>query len=1035
MKHSGGGWIIIHSVSYVLLSAILWGSPFFISLADSVQPSDLVISRVQITGGTGKTDNDFISIYNKSNEIIDLSGLRLVKRTKTGTTDTTIKSWIEPYFLNPSEIYTWANSNNSFADSINANTSSTQTISADNGIAIRQGAENSGTVIDSVAWGSSQNIYIETSPFSQNPGANEILERIDNQDTNNNSLDFRILTNIVSPVCGNLIIESPETCDDGNQISGDGCDALCHLESSPSVCGNTILENGEQCDDGNIVSGDGCSALCQQEIAPEPIAIYINEFVSDPISGVNEWIELYSPSQSAFSFTDWTVEDGAGSKTKISGSIGGNIKFYIIEKPTGSLNNAGDIIILRNKIGLIINQVTYGDWNDGNTSDNAPVTEDPFSIALKTDGLVTGNNNYDYAITSTPTKGISNIITSPANVEENESNQYDYNKNITISEIFPNPVGIDSLSQQKEFIEIYNNSELSVNLTGWHLEFDDGVYTYEFPVNLQLGSKKYLLIQSNYFKLNNDSGKIKLFQPTKLTALQTISYKDGLENQSWNLINETNITNKLWKWTSLPTPGSVNKQALPPQSFFDYSLPLIEGTQIQFDSSDSFIDSTPVSFTWNFGDNSMSLLPHPTHTYTTAGTFTVVLTIKNQYGSSTISKKLKINQKNRDDSLEIASIESNSDETTQFLHQLRFNEVFPNPPGKDDGQEWVEIFNAGTDNVNLKNWRISNKSKKGPLININLNIEPQNLTIISATYLPILGNSQETLSLLDPTGEIIDTISYDNAPENQSYNLIHSQWQWTSLITPSRENASNQNVRNNQSIKTNPPDPKQKIITGAVVTLPGTFSTQYFLIKLNESEALYQIYSSKKLFPDLKLGQEITATGELSEIANGQRLKIQTINDIQIIGEINLPKPKLETSVDIKIPPYPRLVQVEGEITSKKSPRLILTDTNGDIEIYLAKGSNLSITRFALGDTLNIIGIAEISGTSLRVMPRSEKDITFLNAESGPESTISSQEINNKLSTSKRDNKKNLFTYLIISGLGLLIAVGFGFWKYWQKKK
>lgn len=1034
MKHSGGGWIIIHSVSYVLLSAILWGSLFFISLANSLQPSDLVISRIQITGGTGKTDNDFITIYNKSNQIIDLSGLRLVKRTKTGTSDTTIKSWIEPAFLNPAQLYTWANSNNGFSDSINANTSSTQTISSDNGIAIRQGAENTGTIIDSVAWGTAQNIYVETSPFPQNPGTNEILERINNQDSNNNPIDFRILANVVSPICGNLIIEPPETCDDGNQASGDGCDALCHLESSPSVCGNTIIENGEQCDDGNTISGDGCSILCQQEIAPEPIAIYINEFVSDPISGANEWIELYSPSQSAFAFTDWTVEDGAGSKTKISGTIGGNNKYYVAEKPTGSLNNTGDIIILRNKNGEIINQVTYGDWNDGNISDNAPVTEDPFSIVLRIDGMITGNNINDYIITSSPTKGSSNIITSPAIFEENENSQYDYNKNITISEIFPNPVGIDANAQQKEFIEIYNNSELSVNLTGWHLEIDDGVYNYEFPDNLQLASKKYLLIQNNNFKLNNNSGKIKLFQPTKLTALQTISYKDGLENQSWNLINEISVINKLWKWTSLPTPGALNKQVLPPQSFFDYSLPLIEGTQIQFDSSDSFIDSTPVTFTWNFGDNSMSLLPHPTHTYITAGTFTVVLTIKNQYGSSTISKKLKINQKNEDNSLEIASIESDSDKTTQFLPQLRFNEVFPNPPGKDDGQEWVEIFNAGTDSVNLKNWRISNKSKKGPLININLNIEPQSLTIIPATYLPVLGNSQETLSLLDPAGKIISTIIYDNAPENQSYNLVNNQWLWTSLISPGRENASNEDMQNNQSIKTNPADPKQKIITGAVVTLPGTFSTQYFLIKLNESEILYQIYSSKKLFPDLKLGQQITATGELSEIENGQRLKIQTINDIQIIGEINLPKPKLESSVDIKSPPYPRLVQVEGEITSKKSPRLILTDANGDTEIYLAKGSNLSITRFAVGDTLNIIGIAELSGTSLRVIPRSETDITFLNAETGPESNTSTQAINDDLTTNQRDNKKNLFTYLIISGLGLLIISGFIFWKYSQKK-
>jgi cysteine-rich repeat protein len=61
--------------------------------------------------------------------------------------------------------------------------------------------------------------------------------------------------------CGNGIIEVPEQCDDGNLVSGDGCDANC----TPTGCGNRILTAGEQCDDGNLVSGDCCSPTCQLE--------------------------------------------------------------------------------------------------------------------------------------------------------------------------------------------------------------------------------------------------------------------------------------------------------------------------------------------------------------------------------------------------------------------------------------------------------------------------------------------------------------------------------------------------------------------------------------------------------------------------------------------------------------------------------------------------------------------------------------------------------------------------------------------------
>jgi cysteine-rich repeat protein len=77
-------------------------------------------------------------------------------------------------------------------------------------------------------------------------------------------------------LCGNGIVDPGETCDDGNRLSGDGCNPLCQIECSfecgscgiPNpctvnvVCGDGVLGSGEACDDGNTKSGDGCSANC-----------------------------------------------------------------------------------------------------------------------------------------------------------------------------------------------------------------------------------------------------------------------------------------------------------------------------------------------------------------------------------------------------------------------------------------------------------------------------------------------------------------------------------------------------------------------------------------------------------------------------------------------------------------------------------------------------------------------------------------------------------------------------------------------------
>ena len=76
--------------------------------------------------------------------------------------------------------------------------------------------------------------------------------------------------------CGNSVLNAGETCDDGNQLGGDGCEADCSTEHGwscptagvpcvPAMCGDGIKVSAEACDDGNTTADDGCSPTCTVE--------------------------------------------------------------------------------------------------------------------------------------------------------------------------------------------------------------------------------------------------------------------------------------------------------------------------------------------------------------------------------------------------------------------------------------------------------------------------------------------------------------------------------------------------------------------------------------------------------------------------------------------------------------------------------------------------------------------------------------------------------------------------------------------------
>ncbi|MEK6677313.1 MAG: PQQ-dependent sugar dehydrogenase [Planctomycetota bacterium] len=79
---------------------------------------------------------------------------------------------------------------------------------------------------------------------------------------------YKIIPRPTIPVCGNGVLESGETCDDSNTVSGDGCSATCQLENgaddcidAPLVCpGSRMGSTTGSTNDGSASCGDSVTS-------------------------------------------------------------------------------------------------------------------------------------------------------------------------------------------------------------------------------------------------------------------------------------------------------------------------------------------------------------------------------------------------------------------------------------------------------------------------------------------------------------------------------------------------------------------------------------------------------------------------------------------------------------------------------------------------------------------------------------------------------------------------------------------------------
>lgn len=324
---------------------------------------------------------------------------------------------------------------------------------------------------------------------------------------------------------------------------------------------------------------------------------------------------------------------------------------------------------------------------------------------------------------------------------------------LKISEIMYNPEKGD---QGREWIEIFNDSQNSLEIkggrSGWII--NDGK-NHQFKGNLVINPKeifvivqdknlflndypnfKNKLIEAN-FSLKNEEGKIQIFNNQK-QLITEISYNEncGGNGNGYSIIFLNNICQE--SKIKNGTPGEL------------------EIIRNEINNSKNINNQN------SFLNQNDSL---------------------NQ-NNNLIENFLREIVKNEDKK----EINNNINQTSTFedLPNITITEFLPNPEGKDENNEFVEIFNNSHNKINLNEIFLKIGNKK---IKLTGYLEPFEYLVIDNNKNNFsIRNKGETISLFYKEKEIFKISYQGKAPSGKSFSRLGNNfWQFTKP-TPGREN-------------------------------------------------------------------------------------------------------------------------------------------------------------------------------------------------------------------------------------------------------
>ena len=169
---------------------------------------------------------------------------------------------------------------------------------------------------------------------------------------------------------------------------------------------------------------------------------------------------------------------------------------------------------------------------------------------------IRANGNWEW--TAEPTMGSANIIKPLPKAPVVKAALPATVPRLIITELFVNPAA-PLRDGSDEFVEIYNDGEMNVDLNGYVLRSGSSLGNKAVLGHVIISPGAFLALTATvtHLPLANDGGRVALFDPQGVAVGSEISYTKAPLGQSFARFDDG------WNWTLLPTPGAANLLSAP----------------------------------------------------------------------------------------------------------------------------------------------------------------------------------------------------------------------------------------------------------------------------------------------------------------------------------------------------------------------------------------------------------------------------------------------------------------------------------------